>query len=130
MSLPEVFEPQIQTVTIEMQEDQAENLFVLSKETNTVFLNPSKRFDVLAGNICPQEQTVSLLFDLESNVFSPSSQSLDIPIKPTNVENLEKLKKDDFEAGSGDNVEQRQFEAPHVYQYDFSPPAPSIQSID
>ena len=30
MNLPEVFEPQNQTVKIEMQKDQAQNLFVLS----------------------------------------------------------------------------------------------------
>ena len=85
MSLPEVFEPQSQTVKIEMQKDQAENLFVLHEQSKTVFLNPLKRLDVLAGNICPEEQTVLLLFNLESNRFSSSSQSLDIPIEPTNA---------------------------------------------
>ena len=69
-----------------------------------------KRLEVLAGKICPQEQTVSLLFDLESNVFSPSSQSLDIPIKPTNVEVFQWLQKDDFRAGSEVSAEQAQSE--------------------
>ena len=145
MRLPEVLERQAQTAKIEMQKDQAENLFVLSEETNTVFLNPSKRSDVLAGNICPQEQTVSLLFNLESNKFSPSSQSLDILIKPTNVEEaFEGSNIDDFEAGSGGNVGQTQSESekleskvnlnfekePHVNQYDPNPPVPYIYSID
>ena len=44
MSLPEVVNPDIQTVKIEMQPDQADNLFTFSEETNTVFLNETKRF--------------------------------------------------------------------------------------
>ena len=111
MNLPEVLEPQIQTVKVAMQKDQADNLFVLSEETNTVFLNETKRLDVLNGDFCPQEQTVSLLFDLESDIFSPSSQSLDIPIKPTNVKAFEGFKIDEFEAGSDDNSEQTESES-------------------
>ena len=81
LSLPEVYDPAIQTVGYEMQPHQANDLFVFNKETNTVYLNQTTREEFLDGNLCPAQQYVTLAFDLESNVLRPSTQYLEIPIE-------------------------------------------------
>ena len=81
MSLPEVLNPEIQTVKIYMQPDQVDNLFTFSEETNTVFLNENTRLKVLNGDICPAVDTISLVFDLHSNILTSNTQKLNIPVK-------------------------------------------------
>ena len=85
MSLPEVFDPDIQIVSIWMQPDQADNLFRYDEETETVYLNDTARYEFLNRKLCPEnKETVSLAFDLTSNVKSPSTQWLEIHIEPRN----------------------------------------------
>ena len=106
MSLPEVHEPETQTVKIEMPPDQADNLFTFSEETKTVFLNQETRNEVLKGNICPPQQSVSLTFNLESNVRSPSSQSLEVPVERSNFEAFEGVNISNEESAAGGQVKQ------------------------
>ena len=89
-----------------MPPDQADNFFSFSEETKTVFLNQETRNEVLKGNICPPQQSVSLTFNLESNVRSPSSQSLEIPVERRDFEAFEGVKISNEESAAGGKVEQ------------------------
>ena len=89
-----------------MPPDQADNLFSFSEETKTVFLNQETRNEVLKGNICPPQQSVSLTFNLESNVRSPSSQSLEVPVERHNFEAFEGIKISNEESVAGGQVKQ------------------------
>ena len=92
MSLPEVIDPEIQTVKIRMQPDLEAGLFVYSEDTKAVFLNQTMRFEVLSGAFCPKKQNVSLTFELESDLYLPSTQNLTIHIEPRNYTAFEGVK--------------------------------------
>ena len=72
-----------------MQSKGDGTIFEYRDDVRTVFLNTTTRSKILSGNLCPSEKSLTLTFDLTSNVYSPSTQKFDISIEPESFEAFE-----------------------------------------
>ena len=74
LPLPQVFDPDIQKVSIGMRiESGDDSLFHYDEDSQKVFLNMRKRDEYLAGELCPEQPSVTLTFDLQSDSRDPST---------------------------------------------------------
>ena len=79
MDIPSVKHSEIQEVSIEMVAEEPA-LFTLLPENGAVFLSDTLKVDFMNGLLCPEDNEISLTFNLKSNLFGENSQTLSIPV--------------------------------------------------
>lgn len=68
MKLPPVINSEIQEVSVSWVSTNS-NIFILDEDSQTVFLNPKKKQNVMDGKTCPTRNIVVLKFKLKSDIF-------------------------------------------------------------